>query len=429
MWGPWWLGTGARAQDSGADLLNVARRAAVVDQVLAEHDGWMRDGAVFGVDQRVRVATDLSVYTVSALELTTPDEGTFPVEMARSFTGFHAAWLSAPRPDGLRGEEQLWLSGGGLAYGLNRPYELPLPGATTGAEPPDPEGLGDLEGEQFSDEQYTLGARVRGFVATASWVRGQVVQATDDGRADLSTLTTRHDRGQIGLDTPIGVTASTRFALDGGVENVAIGVRVNDAVALGASPAGPRRAPQLSVGFRKSDYGSADRRDHPRILGAGVAQDLAWLLGDRAPDQPTVVARLRAQADLDLAAPALQLGLAEAEAGWYGRFEVAGHGGASWFHDEALTALVGRSGAAGATGGAHLGASLRSAPCTRGASDGAATGAAATGEEAGVCVPNFGLRALLKVDFRQSWAEDLRYVAEYAGKPQTFVYVELLGGV
>jgi hypothetical protein len=420
MWGLW-VSLSASAQDSGADLLDVARRAAVVDQVLADHAAWMSQSRVFGVDQRVRVATDLSMYLVSDLALTTEAEGTFPVELSRSFSGFQVEVLGPPGEDGTPGEQVFWLGGGGLAYGLSRPYLLPLPAVATGtgtAAPTEPASLGDLEGEQYSDEQYTVGGRWRGFSLAGAWARGQVLSATDDGRADVSTLEQRLNRGQLTFDSPVGLSLSTRWAFGGALENVAVDLRVNEALERVSPAAVPRKAPQLALAFRKSDYGADDARSHPRVLGAGVSQDFAAaLFAGRSVDQPALTAKARAQLDLDVVSPAVQLGLAEAEVGWSGRLLIGAHGGGSWYHDDALTAVVGTSGVAGTSAGGHLGWSTRSAPCERG-----------SGAPGAVCVPNFGLRGVLKFDYRQSWAEELRYVAEYAGKPQTFVYVELLGG-
>jgi hypothetical protein len=413
----WGAPTVAAAQDtdSGADLLDISRRAAVVDQVLAEHLDRMRLANVFRTDQRVRVAANMSYYIVSDLALTTPDEGTIPVALSRTYTGFLVDVLGPPSTDGAPGEQVFYLTGGGLAYGLNRPYELPLTGTETTSA-----SMNDLEGTQYSDEQYAAGGRWRGFAAEASWARGQQLEATDDGRADPATLEDRLNRAQLVLDSPIGLRMSTRWAVGGPVENFAIGMRVNDAVAAASKTEPSSKVPALTLGFRKTDYaGSTDERSHPRIVGAGISEDLRWLFGEPEPGKGSVTARTRAQADLDLAQPGLQLALAEAEFGFFGRGEAAADFGASWFHDDGLAAIIGRTSTPGLQGGVHLGFSAknRCPPPEERTPPGA------------VCPPNLGMRTVLSYKYRQSWAEELRYVAEYAGKPQQYVYLELMGGV
>jgi hypothetical protein len=92
----------AAAQDvgSGADLLDISRRAAVVDQVLDDHLDLMRRGRVFSTSPRLRMAANLSFYGVSKLALTTPEDGTFPAELSRTYTGFLVEWLERPSPEG-----------------------------------------------------------------------------------------------------------------------------------------------------------------------------------------------------------------------------------------------------------------------------------------------------------------------------------------
>jgi hypothetical protein len=409
----WWMSVASAQDGSGADLLDVSRRAAVVDQVLADHADRLRDSAVYGVDQRVRAATSMSIYVVSDLTLTDPVEGAYPVELSRAFGGFLVDVLAKPGEDGSAGEQVFWFTGGGLAYGLSRPWELPVPPEADDADLPASQG--DLDGEQYSDEQYAMGGRYRGFSVEAAWVRGQVLSATEDGRVDAATLEQRLDRGQVSLDSPFGASVSTRWSFGGRVENVDLGLRVNDVLDLGRPPSGPRRVPTLALGFRRSDYDGDDARNHPRIASASVTEDLGWLFGDRV-DRPVIGLSARARADADLAAPGLQLGLADAAASYDGKLVVGARGGISWFHDDALNDVIGRGSVAGFDVGGHLGGAFGSAPCS-------------TGPDAGPCAPNAGLRALLEVRVRESWAEELRFVSEYAGKPQTWVYVELLGGV
>lgn len=417
----------AGAQDSGADLLDVSRRAAVVDEVLADHLDRMSATEVFGTDQRLRVATNFSYYLVSDLALTTPEEGTFDVQLSRAYVGFLVDWLARPSEDGTPGEQIAYFTGGGIAYGLSRPFDLPLPASTTGTATSGtaPGGTGelssswnDLTGTQYSDEQYALGGRWKGFHAEGAWARGQQLDARADGRAATSTLEQRLNRAQLVVDSPVGLRFSTRVAIGGAVENVAVGLRVNDAVdAMRRTDDEVEKVPALTLGFRKSDYEGDDARSHPRVVGAGLEQDLSWLFGRTDPGKGSFVASTRSQADLDLSARHLQLALGEGELGWFGRGEVAGHIGASWFQDAGLADVIGRTSVAGVQGGMHLGVSLRQV-CREGIDP-----------KGNPCTPHSrGLRTAMSYSFRQSWAEELRYVGEYAGKPQSYVYFELLGG-
>ncbi|MEQ1565887.1 MAG: hypothetical protein ABMA64_09645 [Myxococcota bacterium] len=418
-----WFGVGARGQDtsSGADLLDMSRRAAIVDEVLSEHLGRMRTARTFGAEQRFRMASNLSFYSVGELALTTEQEGTFPVELARSYTGFLLDVLGRPHLDGSPAEQVFYLTGGGIAYGLDRPFELPLGRGTDGE--PLYSSNNDLVGTQYSDEQYAVGGRWAGFHLEGAWAHGQRLEATADGRADLTSLEERTNRAQVSLGSPFGLRLSSRWALGGPVENLAVGLDVNDAVDGIALPEPVRKTPVFTVGFRKSDYEGQDARSHPRIFGVGVSEDLRWLF-TRAPEVPvdeprgSVTANVRTQADFDVTGVGLQLALAEAEFGWFGRGEVAATAGASWYQDPALQRFVGERAVAGGQGGLHLAYNVQAPDC----------GEAGVSEEGIACVPNLGMRAVVSVKIRESWAEELRYVSEYAGKPQTYGYFELMGG-
>jgi hypothetical protein len=164
MWSLWALAARAQDTSSGSDLLDLSRRAAVVDQVLADHLAQMRDARTFGTDQRFRMAMNSSYYLVSNLRMTTPEDGTFDVQLSRAYSGFLVDLLGKPGPDGSPGEQVAWVTGGGLAYGLSRPFVLPMPAVD--GEPADPSPKNDLAGAQYSDEQYTAGGRWRGFAVS-----------------------------------------------------------------------------------------------------------------------------------------------------------------------------------------------------------------------------------------------------------------------
>lgn len=397
----------ASAQDgSGADLLDIARRAAVVDEVLAEHAGRIRDSRLFGVQPRVRAAASLSYYLVEQLELRTPEE-TFGVDLSRAYSGFLVDVLSDPDPSG-EATSVFWLAGGGLSYGLQRPYDLPSPGGE-GVVP-----YADLTGRQYTDEQYAVGGQWRGVLAEASWARGSQLDATADGRADLATVEERLQRVQGTVASPFGLRVSSRVAIGGGLENLAVDLGVNDVIEAVRPTGGGSWAPRLEVGFRRSDYGGDDVRSHPRVVGAGVSEDLGWILAAVPQGVGELSGGVRTRADADLAAASLQLALAEGELALSGRLlEVRIHGGASFFHDDGLLPVIGRTGTPGSQGGMDLASALWKPKC---------------GAKHPDCRPA-AAKASISFSYRDSWAEELRYVADYAGKPQTYAYLELMGGL
>jgi len=400
------LAASAHAQDgSGADLLDISRRAAVVDDVLAHHAATIRDSEPFGIDSSVRMASGISYYLVSDLEL---DDGLerYPVELNRAYSGF---LIDAKLARDATGDPRatLWLAGGGISYGLQRPYTLPIP---DGVEPSD---KADLAGEQFTDEQYSVGGSYRRWSLEGAWARGQVLSSTEQGQADVSTLTERLQRIQVSANTPLGLSVTARAAVGGELENIGVDLAVNEAVAAGTGSESAPWIPAVDLGFRRSSYGGVDPRDNPRVLGLGLSEDLGWLTDSSESAVRHLGGSVRGQVVGNLAGEGLQLALAESELTFEQKYlEAHVFGGVSTYRDDGLIPVIGTNTTPGYQAGMRFAMALWMPSCSEKNPD---------------CRPASGKMALSGA-FRESWAEELRYVADFAGRSQSTVYLEFMGG-
>ena len=178
--------------------------------------------------------------------------------------------------------------------------------------------------------------------------------------------------------------------------------------------------PGISLRLRQSDYGGDASRSRPRLVGVGIDQDLGWLFAGRSSASPVAEARtrgasatLRGIADYDTSQGLLQLAVGEASVLYRAsQLQIALRGGGSWYQDEALIARVGARGVAGYQG--ELDVSFQFV---------------VTCVVDGTKEPCGSVTFTGSGEARDSWAEELRYVVEYAGLRQTLVYLELTVGL